>query len=265
MVIKECQMSKTEEKVLVMQLPLFRRNVVKAAPIKQAKAGYRYTARNTVRSNVLTGAVKLAEHVGQTVNVSEKYLLEGRMSDQDKHAIRVQLGHVGYWLVFLAKNLKVKLPGAGKKIKLVGTQGKAILDLSNLSTSILAQAAHALKGPVTKEEKVKRKVKGVEVDGVKHVIVPAKQAEAEQKINSQIVTELTAFADTYYRLVYALFALPPAALFAETIHHLSMAHPKGFFTFVVEPKPKTDKKAGPALKVPPKVKKAAAAAQQAAA
>lgn len=67
-----------------MDVATYRRNVVKSASVKPTKAGLRYTARNTQRTNILHMAIGLATEVGELVQAMTGYLLVGRMTAEEQ-------------------------------------------------------------------------------------------------------------------------------------------------------------------------------------
>jgi NTP pyrophosphatase (non-canonical NTP hydrolase) len=222
----------------LMQLPLYRKNVFKTWIRRAIKDAAKYVARDSKRASVLHALIGMATEVGDLFQALQQYLLEGRMSSGAKDAAFEEMGDLGYYLVVTAKMLKVRLPGAGKKIKLVGTRGKALMDLQTVVTKLLSTGKHALESVAEKEvqkavparaevtNKAGKVIRPATVAGTKTVMVldPEKQKEIDQEVHDQQEELLVQAADLYYRLCYDLFQQPPAAVFYGNVVKLQTLH-----------------------------------------
>ena len=209
-----------------LSIAAYRSAVVKTLPTKLAKAGMRRVAQNSARANIMIAAVTLASEMGELVTVMTPYLLEGRLPPGGLDNAKDELGDIGYSLVALAKVLKVKVPGNGKKLKLVGTRGKAVLDLSAICERILAVEKRVFYNIAQKTEKVGEK---------NRTTVDVALQTAKEEVNNVEQRELLAKAiDLYYRLVFDMTGEPPAAVMGRNFAKLKALHGEAMFA----PKPK---------------------------
>lgn len=222
-----------------METALYRRNVFKTLGVKPAKAGLRYASRNTARTNVLHAAVGLATEVGELIEVMENYLLIGRSTAEEKNLALEEMGDFAYYMMVMAKITKAKVPGSGKKLKLEGTRGAALLNLQRLiigDKGVLDIAKKAVfHGPVMTEtmapEKT-RKIKGVDVVIAAHAVAVmdvAAQAAADVLIMASMKAKIEAVIDLFYRLTFDMFGQPPAYVFAGNIAKLELRYGGGVF------------------------------------
>ncbi len=220
-----------------MDISTYRRNVVKTMPVKPAKAALRYVTRNTQRTNMLHAAIGVATEMGELIQGVENYLLIGKTTDLEKLQAKEELGDFAYYLTALAKAVKAKMPGSGKKLKLVGTRGKALLDLQNLVLGhggILDIMKKSIAGGIaTKGVPVAAKTRKGK-DG-KPIIIPAHETQVLdvelQKAEDVVLVvkmkeKVEAVIDLYYRLCYEMFNVPPAVVFQANIDKLVAKYPK---------------------------------------
>lgn len=203
-----------------MDTSLYRRNVFKTLSIKPAKEGVKYAARNTARINMLHGAVGLATEAMELLEAVQNYVLIGRMTQDEREAAFDEMGDCGYYLIVLAKAVKAKVPGAGKKLKLVGTRTKALLDFVNYAQRILSAQKKVFYGTKTKV----------------HLQFPERRvldAEAQAVVDAERVQVLRSLVeaaiDLFYRLSYDMFGVTPATVFDGNIAKLTPRYGAGFF------------------------------------
>lgn len=202
---------------------LYRRNVLATLSVKPAKAGLRRIASNTVRTNVSHAIVGFCGEVSELLVGMADYLLGVKKLTQIEGInILEEMGDIGYYLVVGCKFAKVKVPGSGKKVKLVGmTLGKALMELNRLAAD-LQDLFHrnAYYGPKYLED-------GKTVD-----VVATEALEAERLVKTQaILAEAVAL---YWPLCYELFAEPPATVFEANINKLTLRYGAGYFSMTAQ-------------------------------
>lgn len=222
-----------------MDTSLYRKNVFKTLSVKPAKAGLRYTARNTARTNLLHASVGMATEVGELMEVMTNYLLLGRASDEEKVNSQEEMGDFAYYMAVAAKMVKAKIPGAGKKLKLEGTRGAALLALNALvvgDKGILDIAKKGVfYGPAMKKMMAPakaRKVKGVEIQVPAHevdVLDPQKQEALDLGMITAYKAKLEQIIEQFYRLTFDMFGQPPSFIYAGNIAKLAHRYGAGFF------------------------------------
>jgi hypothetical protein len=137
-----------------------------------------------------------------------------------------ECGDIGCYLSVISKFLKVKLPGAGKKVKFKNvTRTQAAHQLVVLASQILDIQKKYLYGPVMTEAKVVRtkKVYDLSPDGEKlktftpvteEILQPVPDKEATKALweerDSKCRVMVEEFAQTYWAFVYETFGVPPA-------------------------------------------------------
>jgi len=241
-----------------MQIGTFRRNVAKTLPVKATKTALRMVSKNTVRTQVVRGAVGLKGHTGQLLQIMGQYLLGLPQTQEMKDHATATLGDIGYDLTAIARVLKVKLPSSTKKAKLVGTRGSAILQLDSLATDILRQAEQSLfvsptMTTVKKMVPMPQKGGAKEERNVEVVDVAAEQA-AEMERQNQIRSFLSGAIDVYWRLCFDLTGEPPVTVMDAKFARMKKDFP-GITFDSGEKKAKATKAAPPAPKAVAKGKK----------
>lgn len=177
----------------------YKRNVFRTLSIKGAKAGLRGVARSTLHTNVAHAIVGLNTEVGELFEGLQPYLLGFQLRDEMKQNAFEELGDFSYYMIVLAKALKLKVPGSGKKTKLVHmTKTEALLKINGLSVDLLDQ--------------FKKTFYGRELDLEK--IAPI----AQEILN------------LYWPLVYDLLGVTPAVVFEGNIAKLEKRYPDGMFS-----------------------------------
>lgn len=202
----------------------YRRSVFTTLSGKPAKAGLRRLASNTARTNLFHGVVGMNTEVGELFGALEPYLGGHQITaDMKTHALE-EVGDYVYYVFVCAKVLKVKIPGAGKKVKLKGmTRTEALLGLLRHTTNLLDLSKKAFYGPATYpvtvegSDKVKMKI---DVEGTE-------KQENERKEKMRV--ELAACIDLVWALSYDLFNEPPALIMAANRAKLAARYPQGFF------------------------------------
>src|SRR5689334_19579971 len=105
-----------------MQLETIRKNVLKTVPVKQTKLGLRMASKDSIRAAAAQGVVLFSKDVGHLIYALNSYVLGQQFSAEAKSAAFEVMGDIGADLLLLSKILKVKMPTATKKVKLVGTR-----------------------------------------------------------------------------------------------------------------------------------------------
>lgn len=208
-----------------MENALYRKNVFKTLSIKPAKDGVKYAARNTARINLLHAGTGFATEVMEfTVGLSS-YILDGRLTKEAKDNAFEELGDIGYYLMVLAKTLKIKPPTSKRKLKLIGTPSRAILDLLSKAEEVLSLQKKVYYGVKLKEVKAVDGKTLIRVDAEAQKAVDAKRAEDMKKPVAEAY-------ELYFKIVYSLFGVTPSAIYAGNIAKLAHRYPDGFFTTV---------------------------------
>jgi len=182
-----------------METAAFKRNVFRTLSVKTAKAGLRYTARNTPATNVFHGIVGLNTEVGRLMAGVQPFLLGFQLNDAVLQNLFQALGGVSYYAVLLAKTLKVKVPGSGKKVHLHSlTKTEAILQLNALTNALLYDATGVFVG---------------------------------NDINfAEIAVTVQAIIDTIWPLTYDMLGVPVADVFEDYSARLAAGLPPGLFS-----------------------------------
>jgi hypothetical protein len=206
-----------------MESNLYKRNVLATVSVKPAQAGLRRLASNTVRVNVSHAMVGLAQTVSDLLVNMTGYILGSERWDKiDKEAAVKAMGDVGYYLAIGCKYAKVKLPGSGKKVKLVGmTRGKALMELNRVAAEV-ATVFHdsVYHGPVF-------------LEGGKLI-----DKEATAAVEAERLAKVQGLLDTavkmYWPLCYDMFQEPPAYVFGKHIESLAAQFGKETFVMNME-------------------------------
>jgi len=215
-----------------MKTTTYRANVFKTLAVAPAKLGLKHVARNTHRTNLFHACLGIATEAGELLQGMTPYLLEGKATQEAKDNAFQELGDLGYYLIVAAKMLKVHVPGSGKKIKLVGTRGLALLTLNGIAVDILGQAKKYMYGVALKDfQRAERKAPNGAVLPPKVVKVPDLEAQAvmDTEREATLATLVASALDLYFRLVYDMFGQPPEGVFAGNIAKLAHRYGDGFF------------------------------------
>jgi hypothetical protein len=172
------------------------------------------------------GAVGLSTEVGELVEACSQFLLTGRFNQEDRGPIFEEMGDIGYYLIVLAKTLKVKVPASSKKIMLKGTVSAAILALNGYSTLILSASKKSFYGIATAKDKY----------GVARVDAPVQDKTdlAQQEKMRMWVEEAILL---FWALCPALTTHKPDVVFGGNIAKLSARYGAGKFDHSAALKP----------------------------
>jgi hypothetical protein len=182
-----------------MDTGIFKRNVFRTVLVKTAKVGLRDTARTSPTTNLFHGIIGFNTEVGGLLQGLNPYLLGEQLNDTLLQNTFTSLGGVSYYTVMLAKTLKVKIPGSGKKVHLKHyTKTEALLKLNSLSVELLYQAMGVFNGGVWDTEAIK-----MVIDQVIEVLWP---------------------------LTYDLLAVTPSVVFESYSARLEAGYPTGLFS-----------------------------------
>jgi len=177
----------------------FKRNVMRTVSARMAKAGLHNATRKVVGTNVLHAIVGLNTEVGALLQSMQPFLLGNQMKPQWIEDAYTPFGGVSYYVMMLAKSLKLKIPGSGKKVKLVGmTKTEGLLALNNMSVDLLYHAMAVLQGN-------------------------AMDFDTLQADVSNIIGVL-------WPLMFDLLGVPPAVVFENYCARLEAAYPQGLFS-----------------------------------
>jgi hypothetical protein len=176
----------------------FKRNVSRTVSARVAKAGLQNATRKIVGTNVLHAIVGLNTEVGALLQSMQPFLLGNQMKPQWIEEAYTPFGGVSYYVMMLAKALKLKVPGAGKKVKLVGmTKTEGLLALNNMSVDLLYHAMAVMQGNVMDLEVLQ--------------------------------TDVSAIIGVLWPLMFDLLGVPPAVVFENYSARLEAAYPEGLF------------------------------------
>lgn len=182
-----------------METAKFRRNVMRTVSPKIAKAGLRNAVRTTSNVHVLHAIVGLNTEVGALLQSMQPFLLGFQLNQDVLSGSFTTMGGVSYYLMLLAKVLKVKVPGSGKKLHLSTlTKTEALLKLQELSCDLMYQAMKVFHGESIDMESVKALTQGM--------------------------------IGLMWPLTYDLFNVTPSVVFEDYNNRLSAGFPEGLFS-----------------------------------
>ena len=241
----------------MMQIGLFRRNVMKTVQAKATKLALRTATKSTPRVQAAQATVALTVHTGQLLQALSQYVLGAQQTQEMKDHAFHTMGDIGADLAILCRVLKVNMPSSTKKVKLVGTRAAALLQLDSLSTDLLRQVERGLFVSPTMTT-VKKMVSMPQKGGAKEERdVEIVNAEAETAAETDRQAEMKSFlsgaVDVFWRLNFDLFGQPPAAVLDAKFKRLQAQYPE--ITFDTGDTPKAPK--AKAKKAPAKPKKQA--------
>lgn len=190
----------------LMESPRFKRNVMRTMMPKTIKFGLRNVSRNTVSAQVMYAASELNTAVAGFLIQMRPFLLGNQLNQSFLQQAFLPVGEVCYYTVILARLLKLKVPGAGKKVKLSTlvekgqclTKAEAILKLHEWAGLVLGNTEAVYKG------------ESVELELI--------------KVNT------TVFMSLLWPLIYELFGVTPSIVFEDVINRLSANFPNGLFS-----------------------------------
>lgn len=224
-----------------MENSIYKANVFKTLSVKPAKAGLRYVSRNTNRTNIMHAALGLVTEAGELVEGLTPYILGAeRLSEKMKINAFEEMGDLGYYMMVLAKTLKIKLPTSSKKVRLKGmTRSAAILEILRLSSAMANLGKKVFYGPVMSEAEREKTVTNLGEDGKPtgttktmekyEVVDDAKTVALYAERESKAVEYMNEFVPLYWALCYDMFEVPPSFVFVANIAKLSKRYGEGFF------------------------------------
>jgi hypothetical protein len=177
----------------------FERSVMRTVSPLLAKEGLRDVARSNQTTNLLHGIIGLNTEIGGLLQNLQPYLLGFQLNNELLQATFTSLGGVNYYAVLLAKTLKVKVPGSGKKVHLQAmTKTEAVLRLNSLSVDLLYEAMAVFRG---------------------------------EPINTEATATLVEdFLSTIWPMTYDLLGVTPSQVFDSYAERLAAGYPEGLFS-----------------------------------
>ena len=201
-----------------MDTNLYRNNLFLTHNPKAPKSGLRRTAGNMKRTVISAAAMGVVTEVGDLIEVLSPYISgASHWNDELIGAALEEMGDIGYYLVKGAKFLKVKVPGARKKVKLVGrARTTALLELHSIATRIASIVKkNVFNGPT------------FTADGE----LDKETTENLEAMRLEDLKSLWADALTlYWQLSFDMFQQPPAYVFDQSMNKLATIHGKIFHT-----------------------------------
>lgn len=225
----------------------FKGNVIKTLSQKPARAGLRHLAGNQVRTNIAHCITGFADEVSELFGAMRGYILGEQFSDQMRKDATEEFGDIAYFLVTLAKQLKVKVPSAGKKLKLEGTRLAAMLDLQADAQYMLDLQKKYYYGVQTKDEPYEagvRKLKGVDTPypaGTRKVLDKDAQRDYDEAFQKKIAERLPQALDKFQRLVFDTLQQPLGFIFDTEMAKLQVRYPNGEFDMRSQEERKADR------------------------
>lgn len=199
----------------------FARNALKTFSNKPAQYGLRRVAGNLKRTHVMHAAFGLLSEMAETFDVMAPWMLGAQqLSPAMLTKGMDEMGDVGYFMALLARRLKVRLPGSGKKLRLKGmSPAQALHKMMTLANVIASQQKKNFYGPVLVEGEGYRQ----KVDGPATELVEAGR-------NKIMATALSEFALLYWQVSNEVFGVAPAVLFSKNIAKLAVRYPDQTFS-----------------------------------
>ena len=224
-----------------MENSVYKSNVFKALSIKPAKLGLKYVSRNTSRTNVMHACLGMVTEAGELIQGLTPYILgASKLTDPMKVNAFEEMGDIGYYMMVLAKTLKIKLPTSSKKVRLKGmTRSAALLELLSLCVSMSNMSKKVFYGPVMTTATREKTITNLNPDGT--VAGLEKVNETYEVINAESTQALYAERDAlvvgymnelvplYWALCFDMFEVPPSHVFVGNIAKLSKRYGEGFF------------------------------------
>lgn len=212
-----------------MKTDLFLKNSMKTLSSRPAQIGLRYTAANLKRTHMFHASVGMLDEMVEVFDLLQGYLSGSAQWDPSLiPRVTDELGDVGYYMVILARQLKVSLPASTRNVrlrKLGVTQTEAMYEMLKLSGTIVSQyKKKVFYGPVMAPTG-----KGTP-QGVAKVTVDRKatvMADAVRDAKARLA--LTQFVPLYWGVVHALLNVTPSEVFDKIITKLALRYPDGTF------------------------------------
>lgn len=215
-----------------MEVSLYRKNALKTLSVKPAKLGLALVSRNTLQTHVMHTSLGVLTESGELIKALRPMFEGAQIKHLDHTNVIEEFGDLFWYLVILAKFLKVKVPGAKKKIKLQGTFVGRALDLHAVCTDIGDLAKKNFYGPkmMDGEKEVRNPATGEKSMKVVSIVNKDAQAalvaERQEKLKPLVEQALL----LAYELCYALTGKTADVAFEANIIKLSKRFPEGFLT-----------------------------------
>lgn len=199
------------------------KNALKTFSNRPAQLGLRRAASNLRRTHLMHAGMGLLSEMAEVFEVLQPWLLGAeQLNPQMKSYAKDELGDVGYFMAVLAKRLKVRLPGAGKKLRLKqGTPSEALHEMLTLANRIASLQKKNFYGPAMKTTLSEAGRPQVDVEAT-----VAQERERYAKMSALVAS----FAKLYWPVCNELFGEAPASLFEANIKKLAVRYPEGFFS-----------------------------------
>jgi hypothetical protein len=212
-----------------MKTDLFLKNSMKTLSTRPAQIGLRYTAANLKRTHMFHASVGMLDEMVEVFDLLQGYLSGSSQWNPSRiPQITDELGDVGYYMVVLARQLKVRLPASTRNLKLrkLGvTQTEAMYQMLQLSGTIVSQyKKKVFYGPVMVP------TGKATSNGEPKVTVDRKAtAMADAVRDAKARQALTQFVPLYWGVVHAMLNVPPSDVFDKIIAKLALRYPDGTF------------------------------------
>lgn len=203
-----------------MQVGLYRKNVMKSLKIKPAKAGFRLISKNNSRTGLAVAVMGLNARTGDLLAILSPYICGLQLTPALKDKSFEAFGEVGYYLTALCRLLKVKMPTATKRSRLMGTRTAALLQFLKLTSDALEVQNELFDGPRTKivtKEVVLPKLGGKKEMRQVQVIDPEAEKEAQSVRVSELRGLTEAMIDLFWRLCLDIYGTTPASVFDQNV------------------------------------------------
>lgn len=189
----------TENSKAGMDSASFKRNVFRTLSPKTSKAGLRGVARTTPGVHIMYAITGLNTEVGALMESLKPFVLGFQLNSAMKQDAFLAFGGVSYFAVMLAKVIKAKVPGSGKKVHLHGlTKTEALLKLNSLSNDLMYTTMRVFRNEEWDLDEIK-----AQTEEVLQVLWP---------------------------LIYDLLGVAPALIFEDYCARLAPGFPEGLFS-----------------------------------
>lgn len=198
----------------------YTRNALKTFSNKPAQQGLKRVASNLKRTHVMHAAFGLLSEMAETFQVLRPWLLGVQQLSPEMLAKATdELGDVGYFMAILAKRLKVKMPGSGKRLRLKNqSPAEALFGMLELANGIASLQKKNFYGPVLKV-------------GTAKAVVDVPPTEAKEAMRAEWMADtLRLFIPLYWMVVTEVLNTTPSVVFAKNIAKLQVRYPDGFFS-----------------------------------
>lgn len=224
-----------------MENSVYKSNVFKTLSIKPAKLGLKYVSRNTNRTNVMHACLGMVTEAGELIGGLTPYILgSSKLTDAMKVNAFEEMGDLGYYMMVLAKTLKIKLPTSSKKVRLKGmTRSAALMEVLSLCVSMADMSKKVFYGPVMATATREKTITNLNPDGTTagvekvnetyEVINVEETAKLYTSRDAIVVERMNTLIPLYWALCFDMFEVPPSHVFVGNIAKLSKRYGEGFF------------------------------------